>query len=243
MKLCVKAPLLHQNPFWLKQIWLRGWTVNTQVLLCWDKAMLCMYVQSWAHTWCGRGAAVAGLLPQSCICRVLCTLKSCTHKNQSELSLGSASACLEGLWSLKLLLDVWIAVSVWCCRCQLCQKCVQRTPPHGPNSILVAPWATICSSNLQLAIFFPLVWAKDLVANEFLQHHPCTWWLGPTLKGLERNTTAAARGGFEAQGNCCPGCIEVLKTNFFSGANYFQIILILYCFVSSLHTLILNRIG
>lgn len=32
---------------------------------------------------------------------------------------------------------VWIAISVWCNHCQLCQNCVHRIPPDGPNSSLV----------------------------------------------------------------------------------------------------------
>lgn len=212
-------PHFHQNPFWPKQIWLQWWIVNTQVLLCWDKATLCMYVQSWMHTWCGRGGAVAGFLPQTCICSVLCALKPCTHKNQAELSPGSPSACQDGLWSLKLLLDVWIAISVWCYHCQLYQKCVNRTPPHGPNSSL-ARWP--------IFFFFGLGKRADSKFI-FVQQHPCAWLLGPTVKGLERNTTGAGIWGFEAWRNCCPGRIEVLKSNFFSGASFFWIILSLYC--------------
>lgn len=65
--------------------------------LCWDKAILSMHVQSWVHTWCSQGGAVAGLLPQKHICSGLCTLEPCTRKNQAKLSLGSQSAFLEGL--------------------------------------------------------------------------------------------------------------------------------------------------
>lgn len=137
---------------------------------------------------------------------------------------------------------VRIAISIWCNHCQLCQKCVHRTPPHGPNSSLVTPWATICSFNLQLAIFFSFGLGKRADSKFiFIQRHLHTWLISPTVKGLERNTTAAGRWCLEAQGNCCPGWIEVLKSNTFSGASYFQIILSFYCFVFSLPTLILNR--
>lgn len=164
MKLYVNAPHFHPNPFWPKQIWLWGWAVNTQVLLCWDKATLCIHVQSWVHMCCGRGGAAAALLSQTYLCSVLCTLKPKIRLNSPwALHLPAWKGCdhwfVVGWSELPFLFGVITANYV--------KKCVHRTPSHEPHASLVTPWATICSSNLQLAIFFSLVWAKELIANSF----------------------------------------------------------------------------
>lgn len=131
-------------------------------------------------------------------------------------------------------MSTWIAISVWCYRCQLYQKCVNRSPPHGSNSSLVTPWATFSLLIHSWPLFF--CFGSDKRADgksSFVQQHPHagSWLLGPTVKGMERNNTAAGRWGFEAWGDCCPGWIEILKSNFFSGTSYFQITLRLYCCV------------
>jgi len=46
---------------------------------------------------CPELDAGADLLPQTCICSVLCTLKPRILKKQAELLLGPSSACLEGV--------------------------------------------------------------------------------------------------------------------------------------------------
>lgn len=65
------------------------------MLLCGDKATLCMCVQGWMQAWCGRGDAGTVDL------NVFCTLKSHILKKQPDL--GLLNLCLEGVWATKVL--------------------------------------------------------------------------------------------------------------------------------------------
>lgn len=130
MKFCVNTPHFHQIPFWPKQMWAWWWTVNTKMLPSWDKATLCICVQSWMHMWCGWGDSGADLLPQTCMCSVLCTLKT-SYPQKEGWTLPELFICLPGgsviTEGVVKCLSIWI--SVWSYHCQLYQQCVNGSAP------------------------------------------------------------------------------------------------------------------
>lgn len=134
------------------------------MLFCWDKATLCVCVQSWMHTWCGQGEAGADLLFWTWISR-----KTCILRRQAELSLGSSFDCLEGVWSLKVPLNVYL-------NCHFClvlslpiisEMCKQKSTTWI-IFFFVYTLSHFLFSNPQLATFFTLVQTKELMAGLFL---------------------------------------------------------------------------